>query len=162
MKSRYEDRIAKMEKASFIIIDKGDMTLKVYNNNGRIDQEYPIGLGINYGNKQEKGDLRTPEGVYPVQEILDAKYWKHDFGDGKGEIPGAYGPYFIRLNALPHTGIGIHGTHDPASIGTRCTEGCIRLNNENVLKLKELVYPGMPVIIVPGEEDAIANFKQKD
>ena len=61
-------------------------------------------------------------------EVIDASYWTHDFGDGKGEIEGAYGPYFISLDTSNLSGgawdgIGIHGTHNPASIGTCASEG---------------------------------------
>lgn len=44
-------------------------------------------------------------------------------------------------------GIGIHGTHDPASIGTRASEGCIRLENGNLQKLKPYVKVGMKVTV---------------
>ena len=44
-------------------------------------------------------------------------------------------------------GIGIHGTHDPASIGTRASEGCIRLENSQVEALKKLVCVGTKVVI---------------
>jgi lipoprotein-anchoring transpeptidase ErfK/SrfK len=50
-------------------------------------------------------------------------------------------------------GIGIHGTHDNASIGKRITEGCIRLNNNDLKKLAEYVAVGIPVIIIPSKED---------
>lgn len=35
--------------------------------------------------------------------------------------------------------IRIHGTNDPKSIGQRITRGCIRLKNEDFLKLKDLI-----------------------
>jgi lipoprotein-anchoring transpeptidase ErfK/SrfK len=47
------------------------------------------------------------------------------------------------------TGIGIHGTHNPASIGTLATEGCIRLKNEDLQELRRLVDVGTPVRILP-------------
>ena len=74
-----------------------------------------------------------------VEEICDASYWTHDFGDGKGQIAGAYGPWFISLDT-GWIGIGIHGTHDPASIGTMASEGCIRLRDQDVAELKQLIY----------------------
>ncbi len=75
--------------------------------------------------------------------------------DPTGEIRGAYGSHFIRLKTPGHRGIGIHGTHDPASIGTRATEGCVRLNNSDLLELvKKYVYVGMPVVILTSEADS--------
>ena len=107
------------------------------------------------GNKEKPGDMKTPEGLFSVQQIQDASAWTHDFGDGKGEIRGAYGSHFIRLKTPGHRGIGIHGTHDPASIGTRATEGCVRLNNSDLLELvKKYVYVGMPVVILTSEADS--------
>ncbi|MCR5176958.1 MAG: L,D-transpeptidase, partial [Anaerovibrio sp.] len=70
--------------------------------------------------------------------IYYAGDWTHDFGDGKGEIPGAYGKWFISLNT-GWDGIGIHGTHDPASVGTNASEGCIRLRNHDLEELKEFI-----------------------
>ncbi|MGM9530028.1 MAG: L,D-transpeptidase [Phascolarctobacterium sp.] len=123
---------------------------------------YGIAVAKNPGDKQMTGDNRTPtswgsavaiptkyEGAavgvpsarvpFVVEEICDASYWTHDFGDGKGQIAGAYGPWFLSLDT-GWIGIGIHGTHDPASIGTMASEGCIRLRNEDVAELKEIIY----------------------
>lgn len=148
---------ANESKAKFIVISKETMTLTVYGQNVNKIAEYPVAMGRNYGNKKKVGDLKTPEGKFEVQQIQDASYWTHDFKDGKGEIKGAYGSHFIRLLTPPHRGIGIHGTHDPASIGTRATEGCIRLKNEDLLELVKMVHVGMPVTITTSEADINAN-----
>ena len=125
-------------------------------------KEYSIAVAKNSGDKQKTGDNRTPtswgsaavipakylgagvgvastEVPFVVEEICDASFWTHDFGDGKGEIAGAYGPWFISLDT-GWIGIGIHGTHDPASIGTMASEGCIRMHNQDVAELKNLIY----------------------
>lgn len=141
---------------SYIIIDKQTMTLQLIVN-GKIVMQENIACGRNYGNKQRPGDLRTPEGVFHIESIQDASGWSHDFKDGKGAIEGAYGPWFIRLNCPGHSGIGIHGTHDPNSIGKRCTEGCIRMLNEKLEELKMKVHPGMVVIIRPSNRDIATN-----
>ena len=70
---------------------------------------------------------------------------------------GAYGPYFIRLLTPPHRGIGIHGTHAPESIGTRATEGCIRMNNDDLRELRPYVEVGMKVEILTSEADKEAS-----
>lgn len=134
-----------------IRIDKGAYRLYLLQD-GQVVHSYPVAIGKNTGQKQRSGDLRTPTGVFSVDEILDASYWTHDFGDGKGEIEGAYGPFFISLdtNALSGgawDGIGIHGTHDPSSIGTRASEGCVRMNNSDLLELKKYINVGTQVVI---------------
>lgn len=104
------------------------------------------------GQKQRRGDNITPLGTFLVDEIDDASSWTHDFGDGKGQIAGAYGPWFLSLNTYDLSkgkwdGIGIHGTHDPASLGTDASEGCVRLLNAHLVELKDVTYIGMPVTI---------------
>ena len=67
----------------------------------------------------------------------------------EGPIPDAYGPWFLRLDVPGFRDIGIHGTPFPESIGTRATEGCIRLRNEDILDLKPRIKLGTVVIILP-------------
>ena len=123
---------------------------------------YGIAVAKNNGDKKKSGDNRTPTswgnavdipksyagakyGIssktvpFRVEEICEASSWTHDFNDGKGVINGAYGPWFISLDT-GWDGIGIHGTHDPKSIGTNASEGCIRLNNKDVAELKSIIY----------------------
>ena len=145
-----------------ICIHKQSYRLDVYQQG--VEQavcSYPIAVAKNPGDKQYTGDNRTPTswgsaaaippyytgaavGVpsaqvpFRIEEVCPAHYWTHDFGDGKGVIEGAYGPWFLSLDT-GWIGIGIHGTHDPASIGTMASEGCIRLRNADIQSLKELV-----------------------
>ena len=134
-----------------ILIKKSEFRLYLLAD-GDVVNSWPIALGKNAGQKRVSGDMKTPNGSFPIDEVLDSSYWTHDFHDGKGEIEGAYGPYFISLDTSALSGgawdgIGIHGTHDPASIGTRASEGCIRMNNEDLCALKEHVNVGMQVTI---------------
>ena len=135
-------------EGSMIIIDKPNLKLFVIEGNDTIFHA-PVCVGRNFGDKKQKGDCKTPEGSFSISQIQNSKAWKHDFGDGKGEIKGAYGPWFIRLKTPKWTSIGIHGTCFPESIGTRDSEGCIRLINEELIRLKSLVRIGMPVLILP-------------
>ena len=129
-----------------IAISKSKYTLSLFKGNELVKQ-YPIAVGRNPGDKQRVGDNRTPTGDFKIVSIENASGWSHDFRDGKGKIAGAYGPWFLRLEAKGWKGIGIHGTHDPDSIGTRATEGCIRLNNADIADLKQYAYRNMPVVI---------------
>ena len=128
-----------------ILIDKSDFSLTL-KKDGQVKKTYPVAIGKNPGQKQQSGDLRTPTGNFTIDEIIDSSSWKHDFKDGKGEIEGAYGPWFISLET-GWDGIGIHGTHDPASIRTMVSEGCIRMNNADVEELKAKIQPGTKVMI---------------
>lgn len=97
--------------------------------------------------------MKTPEGIFRISDIEDSSKWEYDFKDGYGQIEGAYGPWFLRLKVPGHKGIGIHCTHKPESIGTRDTEGCIRLPNSDIEDLKDRVNPGMVVIVLPSYND---------
>lgn len=140
----------------FIVIDKPDLSLSVYE-----DQQgdtvllarYPVCVGLNYGQKEKSGDMKTPECTFDdpfsITEIKDASSWTHDFGDGRGAIL-AYGNWFMRLKTPGHKGIGIHGsTNNESSVPGRGSEGCIRLRNEDLNVLKEkYTFVGMKVIIL--------------
>jgi lipoprotein-anchoring transpeptidase ErfK/SrfK len=69
---------------------------------------------------------------------------------------GPWGPAALGLSARSDTitefnggdGIvGIHGTNRPGSIGQAASLGCIRLPNDVILQLHELVPIGTPVEI---------------
>lgn len=117
---------------------------------------YPVCVGKNKGQKQKKGDMRTPESSFEkpftITQITDASKWTHDFGDGRGEIL-SYGNWFMRLATPGFSGIGIHGsTNNESSVPGRGSEGCIRLLNDDLDKLKEkYAYVGMKVVILPDE-----------
>ncbi len=144
----------------YIHIDKQTMTLSVIAPDGSVEAEFGCATGKVPGHKQRRGDMRTPEGRFTISQIQDASSWTHDFGDGKRVIEGAYGPRFIRLVTPGFSGIGIHGTHDPASIGTRASEGCIRLANENADSLARMVTVGTVVVITPGDADDAVNAQR--
>ncbi len=129
-----------------IQVNKSEYTLSLYKGSELV-KTYPVAVGKNPGDKQRVGDNRTPTGDFRIVSIENASGWTHDFRDGKGKIAGAYGPWFLRLDAKGWKGIGIHGTHDPASRGTNATEGCIRLSNEDIAELRQYAYRNMPVSI---------------
>lgn len=155
--------LASADEQHLIKVHKQSYTLELFEEGNAVPLKvYGVAVAKNPGDKQMTGDNRTPTswgsavaiparyagaavGVpsaqvpFVVEEICDASFWTHDFGDGKGVIEGAYGPWFISLDT-GWIGIGIHGTHDPASIGTMASEGCIRLRNEDVEELKQLIY----------------------
>jgi len=143
---------APRNSGAFIVISKRDLNLRVYNKDSTLLAEYPCCLSKNKGNKQRKGDMRTPESPegkpFKITMIQDASSWHHDFKDGRGSIK-AYGHWFLRLLTPGHSGIGIHGsTNNESSVPGRASEGCIRLRDQDIITLKEnYAYVGMPVII---------------
>lgn len=132
----------------YVYVDKSKLSLYVIENSNKDTiATFLVGIGKKYGDKKKKGDMKTPEGVFTITEIIDSSSWEHDFKDGYGSCKGAYCPYFIRLKTTPFSGIGIHGTCFPNSIGSRCSEGCIRMRNDDIISLRELVRVGMYCVI---------------
>ena len=159
----------KPTRTAWIVISKRDLTLSVYDRNADGDTlivaQFPCCMGKNKGNKQRRGDMRTPESParkpFKIVSIEEASTWKHDFHDGRGEIL-AYGHWFLRLATPPHKSIGIHGsTNNEQSVPGRASEGCIRLLDEDIITLKEhFAYVGMPVT-VQAEEAAPFPWEQR-
>lgn len=129
----------------WIRVRKSDFILELYKGKD-LEKQFPIAVGAVTGNKIAPGDDRTPEGVFTVKQIQDSKYWVHDFGDGNGPVEGAYGPFFIRLDT-GWEGIGIHGTHNPSSVGSNITAGCIRMLNDDLREVVGKIEGGSIVVI---------------
>ena len=142
-------------RCEFIVISKKDLNLRVYGKQGGdtvLLAEFPACLSKNKGNKQKRGDMKTPESPagkpFKITQIQDASTWKHDFKDGRGNIK-SYGDWFLRLVTPGHSGIGIHGsTNNEKSVPGRASEGCIRLKDSDIIKLRNhYAFEGMKVII---------------
>ena len=154
---------------AFIVVSKRNKTLSVYDRNAAGDTvlmaQYPCCMGKNKGDKQRRGDMRTPESPadkpFKITMIQDASTWKHDFKDGRGNIK-AYGHWFLRLETPGHKGIGIHGsTNNEHTVPGRASEGCIRLLDKDIITLKEhFAYVGMPVT-VQHEDQAPYPWEQR-
>jgi len=157
----YQRTLNNIKHSTFIIINKQEMFLYHYNYKGELLQKSKIACGKKFGNKENIGDNKTPEGVFGIGEIENASTWAHDFKDGNGEINGAYGPYFIRLNVPNQKGIGIHGTHAPNSIGSRASEGCIRMHNDELINLVNSINTASVVVITPSQSDIDSTLFEK-
>ena len=65
-----------------------------------------------------------------------------------GDPQNPLGKWWISLEHDIHHGIGIHGTNDPGSIGSKASNGCVRMLNEEVVEVAALAYKGMIVTVV--------------
>ncbi|MDR2473997.1 MAG: L,D-transpeptidase, partial [Tannerella sp.] len=146
------DTPKKDKKTDIILISKQDMKLRMIHCNDTIALTLPMATGKNPGHKTQSGDKKTPEGIFTVYAIHDATEWDYDFNDGRGKIKGTYGKYFVRFKEHYH--IGIHGTHLPETLGTRATDGCIRLHNDDIERIVPMISRSKTLIVVtPAKED---------
>ena len=112
--------------------------------NGRFFKRYQVATG-----RYEK----TPVGTFAVAERIPEPPWHRD--DGKvipfGDKENILGTRWMAIKSTGTTpeirGYGIHGTWDNASIGKSESAGCIRLKNEDVEELFEMVPLGTSVVI---------------
>lgn len=164
-----KEKKCEVSKKAFIVISKKDLNLRVYdvaNADTFLVREFPVCLSKNKGNKQRRGDMKTPESPkgkpFKITQIQDASTWRHDFHDGRGSIK-AYGHWFLRLATPGHSGIGIHGsTNNENSVPGRASEGCIRLLDADIITLKEqYAFVGMPVII-KAENEGLYAWEKED
>ncbi len=109
-----------------IHVDTERLTLTVYVD-GKPYKTYPVAVG------RPKSTTLTPVGEWRV--VHKSTNWG-----------GGFGTRWLGLN-VPWGIYGIHGTNNPASIGTRASAGCIRMFNHDVEELYEWVPLGTRVII---------------
>lgn len=103
------------------------------------------------------GQLRfIPKGVWNLKNSVELPEWRYDKKlletgvRGKEYLtipPGPNNPVGIIWNGLTKSGIGIHGTNNPRTIGRARSAGCIRLSNWDAARFPTLVRPGAVVKI---------------
>jgi hypothetical protein len=137
-----------------VLVSKRDHRLRAFDYDGGVMLDVPVATGRNPGNKNRYGDKKTPEGIFSIYAIHDASRWEYDFHDGKGPVKGCYGKYFVRFKEYFH--IGIHGTHLPETVGSRATEACIRMRNDDIERIVPMISVSATLIAVtPAYEDVI-------
>jgi len=136
------------------VVNKQDFTLDVYLGAPRergslFVTQLKVGLGK---------DDSTPTGVWAVKaggKLKNPKFWgagglkPMDADDPQNPL----GEYWIAMAgmdgaAVGKDGYGIHGTIDPASIGTQASLGCIRLKDEDISLVYDLLVDGKSTVTV--------------
>jgi len=101
---------------------------------GQVVKVYPIAVG--------KKSTPSPNGSFHIATRVVKPTW---YQAGKAVGPGPANPVGTRWMGLGYKGYGIHGTNMPGSIGKAASHGCIRMRNQDVEELFELVRVGDPV-----------------
>lgn len=154
----YTEKLLNSTHDHFFIVDKAQLELVVFDRFGCEERRMGVGVSKQYGTKHKRRDNRTPEGFFTAKGVYNSEKWLYTDDDGNtSDVEGQFGPRFIRLNIPVTTQIGIHGTRAPWSIGHRCSHGCIRVTNENIMEIINYVDSGMPVIVSPGSRDMAVN-----
>ncbi|MCF7804856.1 MAG: L,D-transpeptidase family protein [Candidatus Marinimicrobia bacterium] len=122
-----------------LVVDKTDQEMHLIKSPRpgalEIIKTYRVTTGRVNGNKEVEGDLKTPEGIYRVIDLLP----------GENLLP-KYGPLAFVLNypnfadrkfGRTGGGIWIHGRDE--EIQDFLTEGCVSLRNDQILELQQYI-----------------------
>jgi lipoprotein-anchoring transpeptidase ErfK/SrfK len=94
----------------------------------------------------------TPIGNFSIVTMQRHPWWyppDSDWAEGEEPVPpGPGNPLGTRWMGLSVSGVGMHGTPDPASIGYSASHGCIRMRIPEAEWLFSRVRLGTPVYIV--------------
>ena len=120
--------------ATRLVVERGRLRATLYHSGWRVWRS-PIGVG--------QDSTPTPGGRYWIREKFKV-----------ADTAGVYGPRAFGTSAYsvlsdwPGGGvIGIHGTNEPHLIPGRPSHGCVRVPNEAIVRLYQLMSIGTPVEI---------------
>ncbi len=141
-----------------LVLDRRHRQLMVLNN-GVLLRRFPAAVGTE--------GWETPAGHFQVMEKQAYPVWEHP-GTGKTVGPGQANPLGSRwigfhrdcspkkgwdgeryLNVHGCTMAGFHGTPHRWTVGRAVSHGCVRLYEEHVQEVFELVQVGTPVTVLP-------------
>jgi lipoprotein-anchoring transpeptidase ErfK/SrfK len=128
---------------TYVTVDRANFTLRLWKNL-KVAKSYPIAVG--------QVGLETPAGTYTINDKQVNPYWHVPDSDWAGDLagevipPGPDNPLQARWMGF-FDGAGIHGTNDPASLGTAASHGCIRMAIPDVIELYDQVPLGTPIYV---------------
>lgn len=129
---------------TIVTIDRRSFRLRLFKRL-KLVKSYGIAVG--------KAGNGTPAGMYRVQNKQFNPTWVVPNSDWAGSLAGQTIPAGDPRNPIRgrwigvNGSIGIHGTNDAGSIGSRASHGCIRMHVSSVKRLYARVPVGTPVKI---------------
>lgn len=127
-----------------ITIDRSTFTLRLFTKLA-FTKRYGVAVGM--------AGLSTPAGQYSIQDKQVDPAWHVPHSAWAGSLAGSVIPGGAPNNPLKARwmglvdGVGIHGTSEDWSIGSRASHGCIRMHVSDVKDLFGRVSVGTPVLI---------------
>ncbi|MEM9905706.1 MAG: L,D-transpeptidase [Cyanobacteria bacterium P01_D01_bin.44] len=134
--------VESVEQPVELVLSLEERQLYVYRGD-TLETTFPVAVG--------KPGWETPTGRFEVSHMLENPGWTNPFTD-EVVSPGPENPLGERWIAFWTDGeyqIGFHGTPNRESVGQAASHGCVRLYNEHVRELYDLVNPGTLVTVLP-------------
>lgn len=129
--------VVKQPLVDRIVVSLQDFELVALSGN-RVLFNYPVTTGADTG--------PTPTGRFRVTSRLKNPWYTPD-GESNVEPGAPNNPIGSRWIGINKPSYGLHGTNNPEAIGTRASEGCIRLRNHQIEDLYRHVRKGTTVVI---------------
>jgi hypothetical protein len=129
---------------TILTIDRGHFKLRLFKHLRHV-KTYGIAVGM--------AGLSTPAGLFSITEKQVNPAWHVPNAAWAGSLAGQVIPGGAPNNPLKARwlgiadGVGIHGTAEDWSIGSRASHGCIRMHVSDVIALYPRVPIGTPVLI---------------
>ena len=135
----------------FAVVEKETQTLLVFRSTAtgfELEKTFACSTGAKEGEKSEKGDEKTPEGVYLFRKILPGN-----------QLPGIYGKMaitldypnpFDRLEGKSGDGIWVHASNETIRpYLPNKTRGCVVISNDDIEEFAKLITLNQtPIVIV--------------
>ena len=133
------------------IVEKESQTLLLFLSTPaglQLNKTFACSTGAREGEKNEKGDLKTPEGIYIFRKILVGKSLPNIYG--KMAITLDYPNSFDRLEGKSGDGIWVHATNQVLRpYLPNKTQGCVVVSNEDIQALSKIItLQQTPIVIV--------------
>ena len=154
-----------------IIVDISEQRLYLFNNDNLV-QSFPVSTS-KYGEGQIENSFKTPLGLHEIKEkigdkaLINTIFIARENTNKRAEIqinPNDTEDDFVTSRILwldglengINRGVGvdsfsryiyIHGTHEEGLIGQKASHGCIRMFNNDVIELFDMVSEGTKVQI---------------
>lgn len=145
-------------KGDYVLVDKSDGTLRVYQGtpptggeppSGQLVAQFPVTTGSSHDPLPLGTWKVTSYSFLPPFNFQPDLFW--DVPDDKAEQklpPGPNGPVGVAWLDLNKEHYGIHGTNEPSTIGHTESHGCLRLTNWDVMRLSRMMKPGFTAVFV--------------
>lgn len=115
----------------------------------KVDRTYHATLGKVIGDKEDEGDLKTPEGIYIFKSRLAPPGLRQKFGAMAFTLdyPNAYD----RIAGRTGFSIMLHATNEPDRLKKDYdSEGCVVVKNDEIREIRQHIRLGLtPILIFP-------------
>jgi murein L,D-transpeptidase YafK len=159
-------------KKTAILVDKKTNTLilsEYDNGEFKVIKKYHATLGQVVGDKEDEGDMKTPEGIYTFKSRRTPPSLQAKFGAMAFELN--FPNTFDDLAGHKGSNVMLHATNEPDRLNKNYDSlGCVVVRNDEIQEIFPYVHLGLTPILIfpeltdaymkPGQDEALKGFFQ--